>query len=143
LITRQDAETELPELVGRTVQALRVLQYWRDHRLVDPAVTAYLQLDDGSWQRFFLDAHVLFWRTVDEIDVELSVADAVDESGGGGVWRIVDLGADRRLVGRTIEAVSMRQVTNRGTLSLVLDPPALVLLEHFDDERTEISVIEG
>ncbi len=61
-ISRQDPETEISELAGATVAALKVTD--------DRALIFWMKTDTSNWYRFFVDAGALFWRTYEQSEID-------------------------------------------------------------------------
>lgn len=94
---RQDVAWLMPELAGRRVEALVGVVH-RDDADVLPIVVN-MQLDDGLWHRFFLDAGLAFWEQWPEF---------ADEEPEGDDVRYVNYGQQHSLVGETLRSVEAR-----------------------------------
>lgn len=73
----------VPELEGKTCDALLVEEYWHAGELSEPAMAVSL-LVEGAWHRLVFDHAIVFWRpsdgppepyTMPELDAEVRVAD--------------------------------------------------------------------
>ncbi len=58
----------LPIIVGGICTRFVVQEYWYAGVQCESVAVLFLQLDHGSWHRFFIDAGVPFWSTVTEPD---------------------------------------------------------------------------
>ena len=59
----------IPDVRHQVCNALLVQEYWYRGELVDEANVLFLRLDGDSWHRFFIDAGIVFWKTVEAPDV--------------------------------------------------------------------------
>src|SRR5687768_3807675 len=92
-VTRQDAETELHELVGRTCDQLVFVP-------ADEEIVVFYACSDGVWHRFFLEGGLLFWREGPRPDSE---GDHDSEES------YIDLAAELNLGGASFSAISFRE----------------------------------
>jgi|KBSMisStaDraftv2_1062788.scaffolds.fasta_scaffold161704_3 hypothetical protein len=49
---------------GKAVRRMLAQEYWYMGQIHDPVNVLFAELDDESWARFFFDAGVFFWSTV-------------------------------------------------------------------------------
>lgn len=74
-ITRQDEETELPEVCGIPCSVFQVSPFSREP--FDPGLM-YLKLG-SNWHRFFLDAGLLFWEDGQQPDRDNDLVDGEED----------------------------------------------------------------
>jgi hypothetical protein len=73
-LTRQDADTDMTELLGLTCEQLVVVP-------ADGEILVFYARIDGGWHRFYLEAGLLFWRegsrpdSEEDLDSEESYSD--------------------------------------------------------------------
>jgi hypothetical protein len=91
-LTRQHAETEMTELLGRTCEQLVVVP------AEDEYLVFYMRVD-GVWHRFFLEAGLLFWREGGRPDSEEDLDS--EES-------YTDLSAELNLTGAAFNTLAFR-----------------------------------
>jgi hypothetical protein len=89
-LSRQDADTEMTELLGRTCEQLVVLP-------AESEIVVFYTRIDGAWHRFFLDAGLLFWREGGRPDSEEDL---------DGEESYADLAAELNLMGATFTALA-------------------------------------
>jgi hypothetical protein len=62
-LTRQDADTDMSELLGSTLEQLVVVP-------AEGEILVFYARVDGAWHRFYLEAGLLFWREGSRPDSE-------------------------------------------------------------------------
>jgi hypothetical protein len=58
----------IPDVAHQLCRALLAQEYWYRGQLVSNANVLFLRLNEVLWHRFFIDAGVVFWRTVETPD---------------------------------------------------------------------------
>ena len=117
---------DIPQIAGRVCQSLKVQEYWHRGELVDGANVLFLQLDGGIWHRFFIDAGVVFWRTVEMPDEKPD--DGFDR------YPQADLGFRHDLIGKKLERVSTIDLPGGGEIRIEFEGGATLLLRDVDDQ---------
>ncbi len=115
----------IPEIAGRACRALTAQEYWHRGALVDEANVLFLQLEDGVWHRFFIDAGVVFWKTVD--------APSSPPDNGNDRYPSKDIGARHGLTGRSLRRVGTVDLPGGGELRLEFDGGPTLILRNVDD----------
>ena len=92
-IARQDAETDIAELLGHTCEQLVVVP-------ADGEILVFYARVDGSWHRFYLEAGLLFWR-------EGSRPDSEEDLDGEESYS--DLSAELNLTGASFTALGFHE----------------------------------
>ena len=54
--------TPLPDIIGRRCVKLLCQQFWHSGVLATDVNAIIMNLEDGSWHKFFFDSSVLFWK---------------------------------------------------------------------------------
>ena len=54
--------TPLPNIIGRRCVKLLCQQFWHSGVLATDVNAIIMNLEDGSWHKFFFDSSVLFWK---------------------------------------------------------------------------------
>jgi hypothetical protein len=87
-----------------------------------------MQLEDGTWHRFFIDAGVVFWRTVDRPDAPRD--DGVHHD------RHKDFGSAHNLIGRRIQRVTTVDLPGGGEIRIDFEGGSTVVLRNVDDQSS-------
>ena len=122
LLTLHD---RLPEIAGQVCSSLLVQQYWCRDELIDGANVLFLKLGKETWHRFFIDAGVVFWSTVE--------APACADDDGDHRYRLVDIGASEGLVGKQLRGVTTVDLAGGGELHLAFDNASTLVIRDQDD----------
>lgn len=111
MLTRQDFQTSIKELDGKTVEKMQVmLAIWDGS--VEDAQWMLLKVKGGQWHKFFLDVGILFWaeqKAVDPEDLDTYSAEA---------RRTYALRDVTEALGSVLGTIKMEQVGVDGKLTL-------------------------
>jgi len=113
-IFRQDEETDIPEIFGKTVRDILIVA----GNASDAVIIMHLHVDD-TWLRIFLDAGLLFVN-------ETAGPDPEDDLEEGIGYR--DVGAQYSLIGRVVTAARMAG----GVFAIQFQPSAALTLTQKD-----------
>src|ERR1700730_14892436 len=93
-----DFHDPIPEIAHQACRALIAQEYWHHGELVCGANVLFLRLDDDMWHRFFSDAGVVFWKTVE--------APEPPEEDGDNRYPHTDIARLHGLTGKRLSSIS-------------------------------------
>ena len=117
------ANRALPELAGEVCQALLLQAHYYRGQLVNEANVLFLRAGRDGWHRIFIEAGVVFWHIVAELD---------SPDGDRHHYTVTDLGAAHGLVGRRLLGVTTTDVPAGSELRLHFAGGARVSLRHVE-----------
>jgi hypothetical protein len=120
----------IPAITGARCRALIAQDFWANGQLVSNANVLFLQVADGTWHRFFIDAGVLFWKTVD--------APEPPRQHGDWDYRHADIAARWGLLDKRIVDVYTADLPRGGELRLIFEGSTIVVLRDVEDHATLI-----
>jgi len=124
----------IPEIAQRKCTGLIAQEYWYQGEQITEANVMFLQLEDGMWHRFFVDAGVVFWKTV-------AVPNPPGEDGDHR-YPLTDIGAVHGVLGRRLSSVSAVEVPNGCEIRLEFEGDKSVILHNADD-RSQLLLVPG
>jgi len=124
----------IPDVREQVCDALLVKEYWYRGELASEANVLFLRLND-VWHRFFIDAGVVFWKTVEAPDPP---ADEAEHS-----FRLTDIGAGHGLMGRRLSAIEAIDLPGGGALRLAFEGGPTIILNNQNDASRLIVERDG
>ena len=124
----------IPDVREQVCHALLVQEYWYRGELVNEANVLFLQLND-VWHRFFIDAGVVFWKTV------VAPNPPPDEAEHSS--RLTDIGARHGLMGRRLSAIEAIDLPGGGALRLAFEGGPTIILNNQNDASRLIVERDG
>jgi hypothetical protein len=123
----------IPDVRQQRCSALLVQEYWYQGELEDEANVLFVRLDD-RWHRFFIDAGLVFWKSVESPDLPPSAADHS--------YRVNDVGSAYDLKGKRLAQIEAVDLDGGGAIRLAFEGGSLVILENRND-RSRLRIEHG
>jgi hypothetical protein len=121
----------VPDVARHVCNALLAEEYWCRDELISNANVLFLRLDDPVWHRFFIDAGIVFWKTV-------QMPDAPAEDGDHS-YRHTDIAGPHSLIGKRLSAIKAIGLPGGGALRLVFEGGTAVTLHDTKDSSRFVS----
>jgi hypothetical protein len=118
----------IPDVVRQVCAALLAQEYRDRGQFVD-ATVLFLRLDEPVWHRFFVDAGVVFWKTV-------AMPDRPPDYGDYS-YRLVDIAGPHGLIGRRLSAIETIDLPGGGVLRLRFEGGTSVVLHNTIDSTSD------
>lgn len=106
-------------------RALVAQEYWHRGQLVSNANVLFLRLEDGTWHRFFVDAGVVFWKTVE--------APEPPDEDVGDRYPLTDIAGRYGLTGERLSSISTADLPGGGELRLTFESGKVIILRNLSD----------
>ena len=121
-------------MIGRSIEAVLLVEFWHHDTLRDPANTLHLKVSGQPWLQASFDGGDLYWRTAG------APPDAFDVPEEGWSYRVADVGADERLVGARVAGVFVGETEAGSELRLELGEGRCLCYRTAHDERQSVAV---
>jgi hypothetical protein len=115
----------IPNVKHQVCNALLAQEYWYRDKLISNANILFLRLDNLAWHRFFIDAGVVFWKTVE-------VPDAPTGNGDHS-YRHADIAGRHGLAGKRLSVIKAIDLPGGGALRLSFEDGTAVTLHNTKD----------
>ena len=115
----------IPDVERQVCNALLAQEYWFRDELISNANVLFLRLDEPVWHRFFIDAGVVFWKTVE-------VPDAPRQDGDRS-YRRTDIASLHGLTGKRLSVITAIDLPGGGALRLGFEGGKSVVLHNTKD----------
>jgi hypothetical protein len=115
----------IPNVEQQVGNALLAQEYWYRDELISNANVLFLRLENPAWHRLFVDAGVVFWKTVEVPDAPTGDRDHS--------YRHADIAGLHGLTGKRLSVIKAIDLPGGGTLRLGFEGGTAVTLHNTKD----------
>lgn len=132
MIDELDINGEPPFLDDQRLDELKVQSFWYNGVLEEEANVIFLKVA-GKWHRLYFDCGIIFWRPETKGPKEFNF---INDDGSESSFPVINLGADRRLVGKIIESYTMEAIEGGSKVDFTFEGGEVINFINIDDITT-------